>query len=753
MVTVHDAAGRARAHSPSRVSRKTWIGSPFSPRLIPLCAGLAMGLAALAVGAEPDPADQVALARRMRPAILRVEYTLRYDRGDEPSGAGEQYICPNCGRPHYRADGPELIRDERPLVTEGFLIAATRVVAPDVAVHERFIGTIRVGHGAHRVDARVTGYGIEQDAVFLELAAALPGCTPLSFDADAPRPYFAINHGLNNGRWTTTVVPLATNVTLSDALPPVLTVPANTLIVDGNGRAVALSMNPQIPIDDTWKRAPDQWPQVSTAERSERLAALTERTRRGLRRVQLNFRSPPMADAQSPLTMMGQYEPEENATEIHCIGVLVGARRVLVLAHLDPGTTARLERVRVFDDDGQARPAQFVATLADHGALVARLEEPMDGALALAPADLQACRHRMLPAARVKVLGEERVAHHGHERLSQFEVGWHQRAYPVSYTASDLFLFDDDDRLLALPITRRRKVAVDEPWTETEEATLTPAAEVASILGDLSEHTDEHNVPLSPEQEMRLAWMGVVLQPLDRELARANQVAEFTHDGECGALVTHVYPGSPAAEAGVTQGDILLRLQVDGQPRPIDILIEPIDDGLGFEWEQLDQVPEQYFEHVPRPWPSAANAFTWMLTDLGPGTKYTAAFVVGNRHLDRSFVVTMGPPHFDSARRFKSDALGLTVRDLTYEVRHYLQMRAEDPGVIISRIEPGSRAAVGGLKPFETITAVDQIAVRSAEHFERQIEGADELLLSVRRMGQSRQVRIRPGNPRPGARP
>ena len=57
--------------------------------------------------------------------------------------------------------------------------------------------------------------------------------------------------------------------------------------------------------------------------------------------------------------------------------------------------------------------------------------------------------------------------------------------------------------------------------------------------------------------------------------------------------------------------------------------------------------------------------------------------------VNKDFVVTQSPRHFDSAPRHKSEILGMTVRDLTFEVRRHLLMKPDDPGVVISKIEPG----------------------------------------------------------------
>ena len=55
------------------------------------------------------------------------------------------------------------------------------------------------------------------------------------------------------------------------------------------------------------------------------------------------------------------------------------------------------------------------------------------------------------------------------------------------------------------------------------------------MMADLPKYVDGGNVPLSDQDENRLAWMGVALQGLDKELARANNVSDQTRDGETGA--------------------------------------------------------------------------------------------------------------------------------------------------------------------------------------------------------------------------
>ena len=50
---------------------------------------------------EPDEmAIQLKITDAMAPSLVRVEYMLRYDKGEPPSGSGFRSRCPNCGSWH-----------------------------------------------------------------------------------------------------------------------------------------------------------------------------------------------------------------------------------------------------------------------------------------------------------------------------------------------------------------------------------------------------------------------------------------------------------------------------------------------------------------------------------------------------------------------------------------------------------------------------------------------------------------------------
>ena len=307
------------------------------------------------------------------------------------------------------------------------------------------------------------------------------------------------------------------------------------------------------------------------------------------------------------------------------------------------------------------------------------------------------------------------------------------------------FLFNLDRQLIALPVARRERPGQKAGGRfNRAEVNLTPARLLAEAIEHLATSADPANVPTGEADENRVAWFGVELQPLTRELARANGVSDQTRDGESGALVTYVHANSPAAKAGISPGTVLLRLRAPAEPAPIEVhLDEDFTRAQPFPWDRMDEIREQFFDRLWTPWAPAENAFTRALTDLGFGTKFTLEYFADGKLGSGKFEVTPSPTHFDSAARFKSESLGLTVRDLTFEVRRYMQRKAEEPGVVISKLEPGSKASISGLKPYEIVTHINDQPVASVKDFEQLSAGGGELKLSIKRMAKGRIVTIK----------
>ena len=699
-----------------------------------------------AEAAKPDakddlsPADQIAAAKAVAPSLVRVEYTLQFDQGDPPRINGWGQRCPNCGGFHG-INAQEFVEEERPVEFAGYVLGPTRVMTADINVHPRFIKKIEVRSGDQVIAAKPVAWAVEQDAVFLELEKPLKDAKPLQFDATRKPPYLSVSYDRLNGAWTTNVDPASMKVAVPVDEPPFIMLPSNSVVVDKTGMALAIPMRGDAPLDDAWKGSPAQWPTVGEAEMKKMLADLEGWAGQGLAQVTLKFRSP---KKNAGHTSRFSGEDEEQATELHGVGVLVEDKKILVLVNLRPKVTARLEQILVKPAAGEAVAATFAGTLADYGALVATLQKPLPGAVKLAAGEIRPLRRTLLLGADVYVQGEKRIAYFQHRRISGFEIGWRGALKPVvAGEENRLFVFTRDGALAAVPLAHREKAPAGERDWRSEKADLMPVAALRTVLGDLAKNLDKNNVPLSEEEENRLAWTGVELQPLDPELAKANNVSDLTNEGRTGALVSYVYPDSPAGKAGIEVGTVVLRIHVEGQPKPIDVRVEEdrFAEG-GFPWERLDELPEQYYDRIPQPWPAAENAVSRTLTDIGFGKKFTVDFFRDGKQFSKEFEVTPSPAHYHSAPRYKAEGLGLTVRDLTYEVRRYFQKKPDEPGVVVAKIEPGSKASVSGIKPYEIITHVNDKAVMNVKDFEKLVANQTELRLSIKRMAQGRVVKI-----------
>jgi len=713
-----------------------------------LSAGCLLVLSAGAQENSPPklpPARQLELLNSCSDSLVQVEYKLRFDKGDSPQICDWGERCPNCGSFHAGGDGEEYVKEERPMEKPGFLLAPNLVLTSDVMIQPRFLEAIHVRLKDQTVAASIRSYAKTKDAVLLELAEPLAQSKPITFDPTPKGPYLLVSYQRANGMWTKSIQPLSGAVCARSGGASMITLEQNGLILSSEGVPVGLCMDGFLPLDDSWKGSPLDWPFLSEQDMKTLQDELRKKTDQSLLRITLHFRSPKAGEASSPFRRyMSDEEENQSATEIHTVGVLFQPQDLLILAKLKAGTTARLEKITVFPPAGDPIPARFAGTLKNYGALLARLEKPLDSCLTFSDKNILDYQNTLLPAVELLVQGETRTAYFTHQRLFQYQIGWRQQIYPrIPGRDQHRFLFDDNGNLVAMPVHFRQRVSTEENRWEHSEPVLTAAGYLKSVVEHPAEHLDAVNIPLTEEQENRLAWMGVELQPLNQELARIHKISDITRDGEIGAMVSYVYPDSPAARAQIQPGAILLRLHAKSLPKPVEM--EKDEDSFfmdDFPWDQFDEFPEQFFERMPTPWPNVENFLNQTLTDIGFDTPYQAEFVIDGKRVMKDLLVEQSPPHYNSAPKYKSESLGMTLKNLTYEVRRYLQLQPADPGVVVSKIEPGSKSAVAGIRPYELITHVNDEPVSTIQDLERLIQNQKELKLSVKRKTIGRIVNI-----------
>jgi serine protease Do len=188
-------------------------------------------------------------------------------------------------------------------------------------------------------------------------------------------------------------------------------------------------------------------------------------------------------------------------------------------------------------------------------------------------------------------------------------------------------------------------------------------------------------------------WLGVYIQAIDEDTADLLELGSRE-----GALVSKVEPGSPADDAGIRRGDVIVAF--DGQP--------------------IDEM-----EALPR---------IVATTPVGAEVEVTVLRKGDRKKLD----VTLGELGSEVARASTGEepqagAFGLQVQRLTPEIAEQLGME-EAEGVVISGVEPGSPAEEAGLRRGDVVLEVNQQAVADVGDFRDALAGKSKgALLLVRR--------------------
>jgi serine protease Do len=193
-------------------------------------------------------------------------------------------------------------------------------------------------------------------------------------------------------------------------------------------------------------------------------------------------------------------------------------------------------------------------------------------------------------------------------------------------------------------------------------------------------------------------WMGVGLQEWTPELA-----SQFgAEDGE-GILVSDVFDGNPASEAGILPGDVILN--INGHP-------------------------------VNTP-----NAFGLVIAGLLPGEAANIELLrYGNKKTLRVELIEKESDAIQvSLPKRQESALGLNVQDLTADIAERFKI-GEGKGVIITKVEHGSAAETEGLREGDLIKEINREKVYDSEDFRRMVEKnmkTEAVLLRIVRGGRA----------------
>ena len=172
-------------------------------------------------------------------------------------------------------------------------------------------------------------------------------------------------------------------------------------------------------------------------------------------------------------------------------------------------------------------------------------------------------------------------------------------------------------------------------------------------------------------------FLGAALQPLDQDMADA-----FGLERPEGALVAEVVKGSPADKAGLKQGDIIL---------------------------QYNNTPVK-----------TIGSFRNEISMIKPGTMIKLKVNRNGKIL--TIPVTLGSHTDEIGGSGFIQKLGMEVEPLTPDLSQKLGYSQNEEGVVITKIKPGSAAAMAGMRPGFLILAINHKKVTNVEEFNKALE-------------------------------
>jgi serine protease Do len=204
-------------------------------------------------------------------------------------------------------------------------------------------------------------------------------------------------------------------------------------------------------------------------------------------------------------------------------------------------------------------------------------------------------------------------------------------------------------------------------------------------------------------------WLGIAIQGISPSIAKSLGLDPEKPDG---ALVASITPDSPAAKAGLKQGDVILRAQ-------------------GHQIKTVQDLPR-------------------LVAAMPPGQKLDLA--IRRNRKDTTVAATIGEmpenPQQAAAAPGGGDgeeatALGLQLATLSPDLRRQFKIPKDVDGVAVTKIANDSPAAALGVEPGDVIMAIDQHPAKTPQDAAAELKKAaatGNILLLLNRHGTSQFV-------------
>ncbi|HVN79728.1 MAG TPA: Do family serine endopeptidase [Terriglobia bacterium] len=207
--------------------------------------------------------------------------------------------------------------------------------------------------------------------------------------------------------------------------------------------------------------------------------------------------------------------------------------------------------------------------------------------------------------------------------------------------------------------------------------------------------------------KVRRGYLGAEIQSLNESLAHAFEVPDTS-----GALVQNVTPEGPADKAGLKNGDVIRKY--NGQSV------------------------------------SDSGQLIALVTETDPGSVVTLDLLRGGKPLSLKVTIGERPSRLGvhaglGKPRAQGTLRGITVQNLTADLREQLGVPAHTQGVAISDLDPTSPGAQSGLRQGDVIEEINRQPVRTVADFERlAAQAKGDTLVRLNRQGNGAFIVISP---------
>ncbi|NIA15076.1 MAG: PDZ domain-containing protein [Nitrospiraceae bacterium] len=187
---------------------------------------------------------------------------------------------------------------------------------------------------------------------------------------------------------------------------------------------------------------------------------------------------------------------------------------------------------------------------------------------------------------------------------------------------------------------------------------------------------------IAPSDEEH-AWLGVFTQPLSDDLA---EYWGLKHNG--GIVISTLVPGAPAEQVGLRRGDVITNFA-----------------GTPIRAKQDREV----------------RGFTKLVREAGIGKAVTIKLLRDGKPMEVEVTLGSRPKSARDAGEYEDPLFGITVREITTDVRILLNLADDVQGVIVRRVKSGGTAALAGLRPGIIVMNLGDFPITSLDDFRQAV--------------------------------